>query len=649
MLLDEVRLLCRILCHDLQQIEVHIVQTCGAELSFLAGELAQSSVATLGDGIGVELGAPGAGTDDQTALIQLFHRGGSLRGVHAHVVGDVSLIAVAQTDQLEDLTIKVVQLDLNPVVVIGHALPVLAAIVLGLAEEAADQSGDQGDQETGGGHVDVVADVEHMEHVVEQGEQAHGDHAGQRADEGAGVVKAGPNRTQHQQDGGRNQPAVGEGEQIGRAAGELAQDPGQDAQTDHDELGGLQRLLGGGVRLDEALIDVAAGHSGGAQRGGGSGGDGGRAGAHHEEAAQQGHEGTGQEAVGCRCGQLAAAVDKDIAEEGAAVQADDGEGNREDHSQQNCGQNEGLAGHLLAAAGGYLHPVVVVAPDQSRGKADDEVQPGGIGQGNHRRGLAADAHVHEVIAEPVGGDGVKTAIAVGQQRQHQGHCDNAEADLEEVGDGGSPQAGDEGEAQDHGEHDQGDHGGVPAGEAHDGGNAGDDIVSQNAAHADHAGDGDDRADLGGITHLQELRQGLCAVQTDKLAPQHAVEQQAANAVDQAPCQRALQTQLNGKARTQCNGGTGKADGDDTHHIDKGGNLASCEDVVRSLGHPALGIEAAADQDSDKNYEHNDKYCISHNSSSLLSFLFSKMPPDQEAITSPRPEWRSRGTNRHCRP
>ena len=27
-------------------------------------------------------------------------------------------------------------------------------------------------------------------------------------------------------------------------------------------------------------------------------------GAHHEEAAQQGHESTGQEAVGCRCGQL---------------------------------------------------------------------------------------------------------------------------------------------------------------------------------------------------------------------------------------------------------------------------------------------------------------------------------------------------------
>ena len=233
-------------------------------------------------------------------------------------------------------------------------------------------------------------------------------------------------------------------------------------------------------------------------------------------AAQQGHEGAGQETVGCRCGQFTAAVDEDIAEEAPPYRPMMAKGTVKITVSRIAARMKDLRATFSLRQGGYLHPVVVVAPDQSRGKADDEVQPGGIGQGNHRRGLAADAHVHEVIAKPVGGDGVKAAIAVGQQRQHQGHCDNTEADLEEVGDGGRPQAGDEGEAQDHGEHDQGDHGGVPAGVANDGGNAGDDVVGQDAAHADHAGDGDDRADLGGITHLQELRQGLCAVQADKL-------------------------------------------------------------------------------------------------------------------------------------
>ena len=547
---------------------------------------------------------------------------------------------MAQTDHLQDLAVGVVQLHVLTVGGSGHALPAGLAVVLGLAGQRGQHSHDQGHQEAQGGQVDVAVDGEDLQHVAQQGEHSHGDHAGQSAADSAAGVEAGPDSAQAQQDGGGHQPAVGEGEQVGGAAGEQAENPGQNADEHHDPLGSLQSGLGISLGVDQALIDVAGSHGGSAQSGSGSGGDGGGHGADNHEGAQQGGEGGSNQAVSAGGSHSAGTIGggKGVTQESTGIGAHDAQGDAEHHDQDDSGQDEGFAGHLLAAAVGYLHPVVVVAPHQSGGEADDEVQHGGIGGHGAGQGSTSEAGSPHVAAGPGGVDGVKPAVLLAEQDQRGGDDDHAQSHLEEVGQSGGPQTGNEGEGDDHQENHGHDHSGVPLGVAGDGVGAGHDVVGQDARHAHHGSDGHHGTDLTVVAHLQVLGQSLGTAAADEVGEQHGEQQQAADTVDDAPGERGSQTQLDGKAGSQSHGGAGKADGAHADHVDKGGDLAAGQDVVGRLTHPALADHAAAHQDSAEDHKQDQKYCVSHlntHSPSLSSYTQGFAETDYSTIATTR--------------
>ena len=589
--LHKLRLLLGVLLDHLQELDIQGVQELLCHLGLLPAEGGQGRQPLLGDGKGVELGAAHAGTDQVAALIQVLHGGAGGLGVHPQGVGQVGHVAVADAQHLQNLLFQLAQLDLLTVGGGGHPLPAGAAVILGLAEQGGDHRHHQGDHQAQGGQIHIAVDGEHLGQV-QQGEHSHGGHAAHRAPQGAASVKAGPDGAQAQQNGGGHQPAVGKGEQVGGAAGELAEHEGDHADEQHDDLGHLQALLCVSLGVDQALVDITVGHSGGAQGGGGCGRDGCRHGADNHQGAKQRHEGLGHIAVGAGRSHGTAVEGELLGIERAHVAADEAQGHHEHHNQDDGSGHEGAAGHLLTAAVGDLHPVVVVAPNQGYGEADNEVKHRGVGQ-LHAGQRPHKALAHEVAGTPVGADGVQPAESSGQDEEGGGHHNHADEHLEQVGDGGGPQAGDKGKHDDDSEDNSGNGQAVPAGEGRNVVHTGHHVIGHNAAHADNGGDGHYGTGVPVVAHLQKLGQGLGAAAADKVGVQQAEDQQAAHRVDDTPTQAAQQAVLNREAGGQCDRGAGKADSNDAHHVDGGGNLTAGQHEVGGLLDPPLADQACA--------------------------------------------------------
>ena len=113
------------------------------------------------------------------------------------------------------------------------------------------------------------------------------------------------------------------------------------------------------------------------------------------------------------------------------------------------------------------------------------------------------------------------------------------------------------------------------------------------AHADNGGDGHYGTGVPVVAHLQKLGQGLGAAAADKVGVQQAEDQQAAHRVDDTPTQAAQQAVLNREAGGQCDRGAGKADSNDAHHVDGGGNLTAGQHEVGGLLDPPLADQACA--------------------------------------------------------
>lgn len=631
-LLYELRLLFGRVLNDLEQLQIHGSQTVLGHTLLLGRKGGQRGQTLFGDGEGVELRAAETGAHQIAALIQLLHSLARRLGVHAQSIGQISHIAVARPQHLQNAQLKLPQGNVGAVGSGRDPLPVLPTIIFGGAHEGEEHGGHKGDHQAQGSQIDIAAHVKDT-HQLQNGENGHGDHAAESAAQRTLGVETGPDGAQAQQNGGGDQPAVCESEEVGGAAGELAEHEGDDANQEHDNLGHGQALLGVGVGIDDALVDVAVGHGGRAQSGGGGGGDGSGHRADHHQRAKQGDKGGGDKAVGTGGRNGPAVQGQRVGVEGTHVAADEAQGDHEHDQQDKGGGDKGLAGHLLTAAVGDLHPVVVIAPHQGGGKADDKVEQGGIGEGHSGHG-AGEAVVGKGAGSPVGQDHIDPAEAVGQKEKHGGNHHDADGDLEQVGDGGGPQAGDKGKDNDDQEDDGGDQGAVPAGEGGDVVHAGDNVVGHDAAHTNYGGDGHNRAGGAVIAHFQELRQSLGAAAADKVGVEQAEQQQAAHGVYHAPGHTAEQTVLDGKAGGQRNGGTGKADGAHAHCVNERGDLAASQNEVVGLLDPALAEQTGADQDAAENHEDNNKNCVS-------THLGSPRVTDSE--------WPRHGTSRRWRP
>ena len=179
---------------------------------------------------------------------------------------------MADTEHREDLFIHVIQLNIFAVGGRGHALPTGLAVIFGLSQKRGDDRRSQRDHQAQGCQIDIAAHVKNPGQL-QKGEYHHRDHAAHSAPERPAAVELGPDDAQPQQDGGRHQPAVGKGKQIGGAAGELTEHKGDNADQEHNDLGHSQARLGVRFGIDQTLIDVPVGHGGRAQGGGGGGGD----------------------------------------------------------------------------------------------------------------------------------------------------------------------------------------------------------------------------------------------------------------------------------------------------------------------------------------------------------------------------------------
>ena len=243
-----------------QELNVHWGQAFISHGFFCAGQLRQCCKTLFGDLEGVHAGAGQALTLQVSAAVQPLDGSIGDFGIQTEIVGLVTHVDMTDTEELEDLLILIFQCDIFTVAVVRDKLPAGFAVIFRRCGQGCDHCSDKSDNETEGGQINVCADVEDAGQV-EQGEDDHGSHTADRTDESTSGVEFVPYSAEAEQDRRRYQPAVGECEQVCRAARELAENKGHNTDQDHGDLGEFQSQGSCGIRLNDTLIDIA-GHDG---------------------------------------------------------------------------------------------------------------------------------------------------------------------------------------------------------------------------------------------------------------------------------------------------------------------------------------------------------------------------------------------------